>query len=142
MITQAAIMCLALNIYHESRSEPVNGQIAVAMVTMNRAEWKNEKVCDTVVKHKQFSWTNSMVTFKNATKTYSLKPHGVPKDLKAWGKSLHLARQVLKRKIPDITNGATHYHAKYVKPYWHKEKKRTVVIAQHIFYKDKPAKQS
>ena len=33
---QADLMCLARNIYHEARGEPITGQYAVAEVTMNR----------------------------------------------------------------------------------------------------------
>ena len=31
-----AVLCLALNVYFEARSEPINSQFAVAEVTMNR----------------------------------------------------------------------------------------------------------
>ena len=34
----------------------------------------------------------------------------------------------------DITDGATHYHAYYVKPSWAKSKKRIAKIEDHIFY--------
>ena len=34
-------MCLALNIYFEARSEPIQGQIAIAEVTLNRVASTN-----------------------------------------------------------------------------------------------------
>ena len=34
----AALMCLAMNVYHESRSEPMLGQYAVAHVVVNRVQ--------------------------------------------------------------------------------------------------------
>ena len=37
-------------------------------------------------------------------------------------------------RTEDITLGATHYHAEYVKPSWAETKKRTVRIGDHIFY--------
>jgi len=37
MIT-AGLMCLALNVYHEARSEPMVGQYAVANVVLNRVQ--------------------------------------------------------------------------------------------------------
>ena len=46
----AALMCMALNIYHESRSEEMRGQVAVANVTLNRVasnKWPND-VCSVV----------------------------------------------------------------------------------------------
>jgi spore germination cell wall hydrolase CwlJ-like protein len=38
-------------------------------------------------------------------------------------------------KFVDITDGATHYHADYVKPSWAKTKVRTTEIGDHIFYR-------
>ena len=52
--------CLALNIYHEARGERVEGQIAVAHVTMNRVnheKWPST-ICEVVYQPKQFSWTH------------------------------------------------------------------------------------
>ena len=37
--------------------------------------------------------------------------------------------------IFDITEGAEFYHAYYVRPAWLNEKKRTVRIDSHIFYR-------
>ena len=33
---EAALVCLAMNIYHEAKNQPSIGQIAVAQVVMNR----------------------------------------------------------------------------------------------------------
>ena len=52
--------CLAMNIYHESRGERLEGQIAVAQVTINRMEhtkWPST-ICEVVYQPKQFSWTH------------------------------------------------------------------------------------
>ena len=35
------LLWLTLNVYHEARSEPQIGQLAVAHVTLNRASQKN-----------------------------------------------------------------------------------------------------
>ena len=32
MLLKTALMCMAMNVYHEARSEPIVGQIAVAQV--------------------------------------------------------------------------------------------------------------
>ena len=126
----AALMCMALNIYHESRSEEMRGQVAVANVTLNRVasnKWPND-VCSVVkqgyVKGKsncQFSW------FCDG------KPD-TPTDTVAWARSVLVANDVMMGYIPDITKGATHYHAKYVKPYWAKSLTPTVSFGSHIFY--------
>ena len=43
-----ALMCMAINIYHEARNESVIGQIAVGQVVMNRVA--DERFPNTVVK--------------------------------------------------------------------------------------------
>ena len=37
--------------------------------------------------------------------------------------------------VIDITDGATHYHADYVRPSWAKTKTKTIEIEDHIFYR-------
>jgi spore germination cell wall hydrolase CwlJ-like protein len=38
-------------------------------------------------------------------------------------------------QVVDITEGATHFHADYVRPAWRKTKTRTIEIEDHIFYR-------
>ena len=59
-----------------------------------------------------------------------------PKNEKAWKKAQDVAFLVIYDKIKlDVTEGATHYHATYVKPSWAKTNKRTTRIEKHIFYR-------
>ena len=54
------LMCLAAAVFFESRSEPLEGQRAVAEVVMTRVEsprWPDE-ICAVVFQHKQFSFTH------------------------------------------------------------------------------------
>lgn len=115
---EAAIACLALNIYHEARSEPVQGRIAVAHVTLNRAKHRLDNVCKEVFKSKQFSWT--------------INPPEV-RDLKAFNEAKRLAYLALRTQ--DVTNGATHYHADYVSPAWSYKLAFVKRIGSHLFYK-------
>ena len=48
---ETSLMCLALNIYFEARSEPIEGQIAIAEVTLNRVASTNypNDVCSVVL---------------------------------------------------------------------------------------------
>ena len=48
MIIETALICLALNIYHEARDQTTAGQLAVAEVTLNRVEHGSfpNSVCD------------------------------------------------------------------------------------------------
>ncbi len=130
MILATAAMCLAMNIYQEARGEPIPGQYAVAMVTMNRAKHDKSKVCKVVLKPHQFSWTTGLVKNKKLAKG------GLPKDEEAWSRAKTIAKVVMARgRRFDITNGATFYHALRVKPEWAKTMLATKVVGQHIFYK-------
>ena len=130
MIT-AGLMCLALNVYHEARSEPMIGQYAVANVVLNRVQstkWPNN-ICSVVYqglhkgKHKcQFSWYCD---------GKSDKAH----EEVSWARALVVADNVMRGKVPDLTKGATHYHAVYVQPYWSALLKTTVTYGSHKFYK-------
>ena len=143
MILETAFICLALNTYHEAKNQSTVGQIATAQVVMNRVEDRRfpNTVCEVVkqgptrpswedpnkeypIKHRcQFSW-------------YCDGKSDVPKNEKAWRKAQDVAFLVLYNKIQlDVTEGATHYHATYVKPAWAKTKKRTTRIEKHIFYR-------
>jgi len=143
MILETAFMCLALNTYHEAKNQSMIGQIATAQVVMNRVEDSRypNSVCEVVkqgphrpswedpnkqypVRHRcQFSW-------------YCDGKDDVPKNEKAWKKAQRYAYLVLYNRINiDVTEGATHYHATYVKPAWAKTKTRTTRIEKHIFYR-------
>jgi spore germination cell wall hydrolase CwlJ-like protein len=115
---EAAVLCMALNLYHEARGEPLEGQFAVAQVTLNRAKRDPEKVCDAVRAKAQFSWT--------------LNPTGV-KDKEAWGVAQTVAK--LSFHMRDFTNGADHYHAVHVYPTWAPAMAVTGYYGNHIFYK-------
>lgn len=132
MILESAVLCLALNIYHEARSEMIPGQYAVAHVTMNRAG-DQSNICKTVTAKKQFSWTNTMLVKKG--RTFKLKPEGIPKDEHAWQLAKHIARYSLEHPTTDMTLGATHYHTTKVKPTWRVSMTRVKQIGSHIFYR-------
>ena len=143
MILETAFICLALNTYHEAKNQSMIGQIATAQVVMNRVadDRYPNTVCEVVkqgphrpswenpekeypVKHRcQFSW-------------YCDGKSDVPKNEKAWRKAQDVAFLVLYNKVNlDVTEGATHYHATYVRPAWAKTKTRTTRIEKHIFYR-------
>lgn len=119
----SAILCLALNVYHESKGEPIQGQRAVAHVTLNRAREQRARICDVVFAADQFSWT--------------LKDPRV-RDERAWKRALRVARQAFYTgKAGDPTGGANHYHADYAAPSWARSMQQTAVIGRHIFYTDR-----
>ena len=129
---ETALMCLALNIYFEARSEPIEGQIAIAEVTLNRvasANYPND-VCSVVLqKNKdgcQFSWWCD-------GKSDQPREHNSLRTYKA------LAELMLKEghHITVIGNEATHYHNNEVHPYWANDLHKIRRIGKHIFYKKK-----
>lgn len=120
---EAAIMCLALNIFNEARGEPFEGQVAVAQVTLNRADHEPRRVCKTVYEPHQFSWTDQ-------------KPPP-PKPGEEWNKARMVAILALHNVVPDPTNGSTYYHEKHARPRWRKFAKRAAIIGRHIFYRKK-----
>lgn len=120
------ILWLALNIYHESRSEPDTIQIAVAHVTINRSKQENSTIKKIVNKKKQFSWTNNKKKLRS-------KPW--VKDPEVFlNCSINAVRALNKS---DITKGATHYHEKRIRPKWAKDMQRTAKVGPFIFYKEK-----
>ena len=57
-------------------------------------------------------------------------------ESKTWSAALENASILLTKTIVlDITEGATHYHATYVRPAWAKTKTKTTRIDRHIFYR-------
>lgn len=125
MLTEA-LLCLALNVYHEARGEPIEGQRAVAVVTMNRAGWDQSKICDVVFEPHQFSWTTDHK--RKGTEAY------MPKDEKAWAIAKRVAANVKYQRVPNPVGTATHFHTPAVSPAWSKKFKRVNRIGNHIFY--------
>ena len=127
----AALMCLALNVYHEARSEPLQGQAAVAHVVLNRVasgRWPDD-VCSVI--HQGYEKGR----FKCQFTWYCDGKPDEPTEILAWAKSVLVANQVLTGVVPDVTNGATHYHARYVNPYWSASLSKTVTYGSHMFYR-------
>lgn len=133
MFLTNAMLCLALNIYHESRSEPLVGQHAVAQVTMNRAGRDPNKLCETVFKPKQFSWANPL-TATNGKKRERLAKRYIPTEEKAWDIARQIAYHTVKGHVRDFTKGAMFYHTHAVKPHWAKTVRLVAIIGQHRFY--------
>lgn len=114
-------LCLAANIYHEARGEPIDGQMMVAQVTINRVMSPRypDTVCGVVYDKKQFSWTEVMPTVD---------------DSKSATQAILMAFDVLEN--PDILPGsdATHYHADTVLPYWVDSMVELGKVGSHMFY--------
>jgi spore germination cell wall hydrolase CwlJ-like protein len=117
--------CLASAVYFESRGEPIEGQLAVAQVVMNRAASGrySPDLCDVITQHAQFSFVR----------------HGrIPmadRASEAWRKAVaiaHIAEDKLAQA--EVTATVLWYHANYVSPSWGKRLTRQTQIGLHIFY--------
>jgi len=125
--------CLSKNIYFEAGSEPFEGKVAVAQVTLNRVESGKfpSDVCKVVYQKNvfmervvcQFSWY-----CENAGKMKPVHGHN-------YNESVAAAKKVLLEDFRlDGLKEALYYHADYVNPGWKKEK--VAKIGRHIFYKE------
>jgi N-acetylmuramoyl-L-alanine amidase len=114
------VTCLAKNIYHESRGEPIKGQIAVALVTINRTKHENypSTVCGVVYDKGQFSWTSSPTRIVNNT---------------AWKSAIELAEAVLEGNITLPNFNALYFHNVSIRPKW-KTQVRPLRIGNHVFF--------
>ena len=125
------IDCLSRNIYYESGSEPFEGKVAVAQVTMNRVQDGRfgDSVCGVIYQKNvfyekvicQFSWV--------CETTHKTRPVYPP----LWAESEIVAKKVLLEnfRLPGLKS-ALYYHADYVSPGWKKPK--IDKIGRHIFY--------
>lgn len=122
--------CLARAIYFESRSEPREGQIAVANVIMNRKanRYFPDTVCR-VVNQGAERRTGCQFSFRCDGQS------DVPREKKPWRVAMNIADQVMEGKLRvNRLRGVTHYHAEYVYPKWAKQFRRVAKIGKHIFY--------
>lgn len=124
--------CLARNIYYEAGNQPFEGKVAVAQVTINRAESGQfpKDICQVVYQKNvvyervlcQFSWYCETATMMR------------PKNTAVFKESEMVARQVLLEgfRLPSLQK-ALYFHATHINPKWNRE--RVAIIAGHVFYK-------
>lgn len=116
------VRCLAKNIYYEARGESVEGQIAVAQVTLNRVRTGDfgSSICKVVYAPSQFSWT--------------LDKRKKVKNNKAWDTSVAVANEVLNGRAHLQNFNALYFHTRQVRPKWRHKKQIVTTIGNHIFY--------
>lgn len=115
-VPKSELHCLAQNIYHEARGEPRRGQLAVALVTLNRVKHANypNSICKVVFQPNQFSWTKVLGKRK----------------VKIPYKFYLLANEALTHQ--DFTFNAIYFHNTTIKPGW--KARRIAKIGNHVFY--------
>lgn len=117
--------CLASAVYFESRGEPLEGQLAVAEVILNRVASGRFRstVCDVVTQPSQFSF---------------VRGGRIPEPNRAsaaWSRAVAIAR-IAMDNLHDVTgDDSLFFHATYVRPSWGRPSARIARIGNHIFYR-------
>ena len=144
VVNDKEVTCMAKNIFYEAAVESTAGKLAVAHVTLNRVDSRHypNTVCEVVYEGLHYTHASGKefpVRDRCQFSWYCDGKGDEPREgSRLWEDSQELARYVLLRQeeLPDITDGALHYHASYIDaPIWAKSKKITTKIDTHIFYK-------
>ena len=128
---QKQLDCLARNIYHEAGYEPFEGKVAVAQVTINRAESGQfpSDICQ-VVYQKNVVYEKVLCQFSWYCDSASLKK---PMNGPVYVESMEVAKKVLLEgfRLQSVKN-ALYFHGDYINPKWGKQP--VTKIGRHIFY--------
>lgn len=122
--------CLAEAVYFESRGEPLAGQIAVAEVVLNRVDSPAypATICGVT---RQGAGSGRGCQFSYACDgNPDVMTSAVPK-----ARAGKIARMLIDGRPRTVSDGATHFHATYVRPDWSRSFARTAAIGAHVFYR-------
>jgi N-acetylmuramoyl-L-alanine amidase len=147
---------LARTVYGEARGESDMGRLAVAYVACNRAEIAARYVASRERRHPLFGDG----TVADACRVHSTMHRPDGRDVEVyqfscWAEydvnraiilaldltsddaapSVRMATAAIERSAPDPSNGATHYHATSVSPYWAVGETPCAEIGNHAFYR-------
>lgn len=119
----AELHCLATAVYFESKGEPLDGQLAVAQVILNRVESGRfgQDVCAVVKAPRQFGFVHNGA-LPDATNSGQ------------WETARAIAWIALSQGWKEIVPAATHFHATRVNPGW-SNLRRLATIGNHVFYR-------
>jgi hypothetical protein len=125
-LSQADMHCLAHAIYYEARGERYVGMLAVANVIMNRVSDPDypKSVCEVTRQR-----TRTTCQFEYYCKVGNRIPrHDDPQ----WQMANDLAFQVMSGNVPDLTDGATRFHAISGSA---GHTRNAIRIGSHLFYR-------
>lgn len=127
-IGDADWQCLTEAVYFEARGESLDGQVAVAEVILNRVDSPlyPRTVCGVVQQRGGGGCQFSYVCDGKADRMHEK----AAADLAA-----RIARAMLDGAPRLLTDGATHFHTRSVRPGWSKRFPRTAEIGSHLFYR-------
>ncbi|RIX32524.1 cell wall hydrolase [Sphingomonas edaphi] len=115
--------CLAGAIYFESKSESLQGQLAVGHVIANRAASGRfpSSYCGVVYQRSQFSFVRGK----------SMPP--IPRASRDWKEAVAIAKIVDRELRPSPVGKALFFHARRVSPGWRLT--RVATLGNHVFYR-------
>lgn len=116
--------CLARAVYFEAKGEPLEGQLAVAEVILNRTESGRypTSICGVVKQKSQFSFVRNG------------RIPAVPTGSKAWRTAVAIAHVAQNDLAESAGSDAMFFHADYVRPRW-RGLTRVASVGNHIFYR-------
>jgi spore germination cell wall hydrolase CwlJ-like protein len=117
--------CLAGAVYFEARGEPIEGQLAVAEVVLNRAasgEYPSA-ICEVVMQPAQFSFVRDG------------RLPAIDRGSDAWRTAVAVAHIAAENLAGTLSSEVLWYHADYVMPSWGRRLDRVTQIGAHIFYR-------
>ncbi|MGD9665349.1 MAG: cell wall hydrolase [Novosphingobium sp.] len=117
------MQCLAGAIYFESKGEPLEGQLAVGRVIVNRADSGRfpSSYCGVVFQRSQFSFVRGG------------KMPRINKSSRAWREAKAIAQIANDGTWDSPAKGALFFHARYVSPGWRLQ--RVAIVENHVFYR-------
>ena len=136
------IICLATALYFEARGEPLEGQVAVANVIINRMydERYPDTICGVVQQGPTYAWTDDFPVRDRCQFSYYCDGKSdEPSDTELFEQLISVATASITGRFIDVTDGATHYHATYILPSWAESKTHTITIGNHAFYRWEPS---
>jgi spore germination cell wall hydrolase CwlJ-like protein len=116
--------CLASAVYFEAKGEPLQGQLSVAQVVLNRTRSGRfpASVCGVVKQRGQFSFVRGG------------RLPAVRRDSAAWRKAVAVADIARQELAEGSAPNALFFHARRVSPGWSRAT-RVAAIGNHIFYR-------
>ena len=122
----AEILVIALTILGEARGEGFEGMAGVASVIQTRTIERKQTASQVCLSPRQFSFWNGGVS--------EIKKQELLKSPQAHN-AIRLAKLVADKKMPDVVNGANHYHTFQVSPKWSRGEQVVAIIRNHKFYR-------
>lgn len=128
--------CLTAAVYYEARSEPIDGQRAVAQVVLNRVRDRAfpHSVCGVVFQGSnrrtgcQFSFTCDGSMMRR-------------RDPVSWARARTVAEAALAGSVYAPVGSATFFHTNAILPWWASSMSRIGAVGAHIFYRWRVAMQ-